>query len=250
MIFLFVSLTLFLFALSVHEAIKTGLKGGRLVMFVVLLPRSLFRSFWSFVLKASFLFNNRDEDDLEEFQASGPASHKTLTPSPNGYHLAARYATAPIRLAQACRLIHQALTGPKARRKDRVDSGLLKQAWESLESCWEEFHHFRSEGGEGDELGSLKTRDMVRFCDGWQIFMYECECELLVLFRVETMLIFLRFPRVLFSFRSLRHSRSSRRSSHQLTGNGQRSSPSVDGLGYLFDLGSQPPRSSTSSRHC
>ncbi|KAL7409829.1 hypothetical protein BDY24DRAFT_401974 [Mrakia frigida] len=131
----------------VHEAIKTGLKGGRLVM---------------------------DEDDLEEFQASGPASHKTLTPSPNGYHLAARYATAPIRLAQACRLIHQALTGPKARRKDRVDSGLLKQAWESLESCWEEFHHFRSEGGEGDELGSLKTRDMVRFCDGWQIFMYEC----------------------------------------------------------------------------
>ena len=98
-----------------------------------------------------------------------------LTPSPNGYHLAARYATAPIRLAQACRQIHQALTGPKARRKDRVDAGLLKQAWESLESCWEEFHTFRSEGGDGDEIGSLKTRDMVRFCDGWQVFMFECE---------------------------------------------------------------------------
>jgi hypothetical protein len=130
----------------VHEAIKTGLKGGRLVM---------------------------DEDDLEQFQASADGSHKMLIPSHNSFDAVARYATAPIRLAQACRLIHRALTGPKARRNERVNGEHLKSAWEALEACFEEFQEFRVD--EADmESGILKKRDIERFCDGWQCFLFEC----------------------------------------------------------------------------
>ena len=123
-----------------------GLKGGRLVM---------------------------DEDDLDDFQASSNSAHKTLIPSPHTYQAVARYATAPIRLAQACRQIHRALTGPKARRNERVNGEHLKEAWESLESCFEEFQEFKAD--EGDmEIGILKARDVERFCDGWQCFLFEC----------------------------------------------------------------------------
>lgn len=114
-----------------------------------------------------------DEDDLDEFQASSSPSHKTLIPSPNTYQAVARYATAPIRLAQACRQIHRALTGPKARRNERVNGDHLKDAWESLESCFQEFQEFKTDETD-KEIGILKARDVERFCDGWQCFLFEC----------------------------------------------------------------------------
>ena len=123
-----------------------GLKGGRLVM---------------------------DEDELEEFQSSSNPAHKTLIPSATSYEALAKFATSPIRLAQACRQIHRALTGPKARRNERVNDEFLKAAWESLERCFEEFQEFRPQH-DNNEMGILKARDLERFCDGWQCFLFEC----------------------------------------------------------------------------
>ncbi|CDZ96900.1 hypothetical protein [Phaffia rhodozyma] len=127
----------------VHEAIKTGLKGGKLML---------------------------DEEDLYEFQNSVP-NGMSLVSTPQHYQLIAQYATAPIRLALACRKIHSALTGPKARRKRDVDMGQMKQAWEVLEACSEEFDSLLADGV---MLPNLRREDLERYCDGWKIFMFEC----------------------------------------------------------------------------
>ncbi|KAG7531622.1 hypothetical protein FFLO_04206 [Filobasidium floriforme] len=125
----------------VHEGITSGLKGGRLVL---------------------------DEDDLENFQASLPQGWALVTRS-SAIKSVAKLATAPIRLAVACRLIHKALTGPKARKRERVDKRLMNDAWEALESCWEEFEAIRAE-----PPGTfLQKDDIIRFADGWRIFMFE-----------------------------------------------------------------------------
>lgn len=52
---------------------------------------------------------------------------------------------------------------------------------------------------------------------------------------------------VFFSFRSLRHPRSSRRSSHHSHGDGSCSSTSCDGLGHQLELGGESPRGPTSA---
>ena len=44
----------------------------------------------------------------------------------------------------ACRLIHRALTGPVAKRRNTVNPEHVKEAWEALEACWEEFESIRS----------------------------------------------------------------------------------------------------------
>lgn len=120
----------------VHEGITTGLKGGRLVL---------------------------DEDDLETFQHTLPNTWGALVPRSMAYKRTARFATAPIRLALACRLIHKALTGPKARRRETVDKQQMNEAWEALENCWNEF----GEIGKEEPPSYLQREDVVRFSDGW-----------------------------------------------------------------------------------
>lgn len=63
----------------------------------------------------------------------------------------------------ACRLIHKALTGAKARRSDRVNKLWMEDAWEALERCWEEFESIR----EDTPPSYLKQEDVIRFADGW-----------------------------------------------------------------------------------
>lgn len=83
------------------------------------------------------------------------------------YRAAAKLATAPVRLAIACRLIHRALTGPRARKRETVDPALLHEAWEALEKCWEEFEAIRwSEATTG-----VREEELIRFADGWVSWM-------------------------------------------------------------------------------
>ncbi|KAG8749414.1 hypothetical protein FRC14_001390, partial [Serendipita sp. 396] len=133
----------------VHEGLTTGLRGGRLLM---------------------------DDDDLRLFNKELPAPSSFMgnrqalqTPNTN-YSLAFQYATAPIRLASACRKVHAALTGPKARAARRLDGKKLEDTWESLALCWEEFENLRSI----QRSDYLKGEDNLRFVDGWQIFLFEC----------------------------------------------------------------------------
>lgn len=81
------------------------------------------------------------------------------------YNLAFQYATAPIRLASACRKVHAALTGPKARASKRLDGQKLEDTWESLALCWEEFESLRPI----QRSDHVTNEDHTRFVDGWQV---------------------------------------------------------------------------------
>lgn len=88
-----------------------------------------------------------------------------MQPSNVTYSLAFQYATAPIRLASACRKVHAALTGPKARAAKRLDGTKLEETWEALARCWEEFEGLRSI----QRRDYINNEDTVRFVDGWQV---------------------------------------------------------------------------------
>ncbi|KAG9098658.1 hypothetical protein FS749_003326 [Ceratobasidium sp. UAMH 11750] len=129
----------------VHEGITSGLRGGRLIF---------------------------EDDDLSSFQITFPSlgNNQSLTRTSITYSYTYRYATAPIRLSSACRQIHAALTGPKAKRKEDVNEPGLKDAWEALGRSWEEFEGLRHVG----PVGIIQTEDTERFVNGWQIFIFEC----------------------------------------------------------------------------
>ncbi|KAK8864304.1 hypothetical protein IAR55_001551 [Kwoniella newhampshirensis] len=127
----------------VHEGITTGLKGGRLHL---------------------------DEDDLETMQDS--IDHRALVRDSAAFRASSKFATAPINLALACRKINKALTGPAARRRTTVNPDLVKQAWEALEKCWEEFEDVKNEGPVGPYT---QGDEITRFADGWKIFLFEAQ---------------------------------------------------------------------------
>lgn len=93
--------------------------------------------------------------------------------STSAFNTTVKFATAPIHLALACRLIHRALTGPAARRKAHVNPEHLKEAWEALERSWEEFEALKNEPASGQIYKS--SEDVVRFADGWKIFLFEAQ---------------------------------------------------------------------------
>jgi hypothetical protein len=70
----------------------------------------------------------------------------------------------------ACRLIHKALTGAKARRSESVDRHLLHAAWDILDQTWSEFDAMKA------FIPGPFTRheDIVRFADGWVSFKIIC----------------------------------------------------------------------------
>ncbi|KIR94135.1 hypothetical protein I304_01767 [Cryptococcus deuterogattii CBS 10090] len=145
----------------VHEGITTGLKGGRLRL---------------------------DDEDLETMQDI--IDNNALVRDSVSFRISTKFATAPINLALACRKINKALTGPKAKRRITVNVDLVKQAWEALESCWEELNDLLKVGPDqkyilGEEVarqvhrisGSVyfRTDFSVRFADGWKIFLFEAQ---------------------------------------------------------------------------
>ena len=93
--------------------------------------------------------------------------------STSAFNATIKFATAPIHLALACRLINRALTGPSARRKPQVNARHVKEAWEALERSWEEFEALKSEPL--SEQIYKTSEDVVRFADGWKIFLFEAQ---------------------------------------------------------------------------
>lgn len=86
------------------------------------------------------------DDDLASFQHTLPDLHSApLFPEAFGttsggsgttlsYSLAARYASLPLRIASACRQVHDVLTGPKARTRNAlIDEMAMRNAWDALE---------------------------------------------------------------------------------------------------------------------
>ncbi|WWC89458.1 uncharacterized protein L201_004382 [Kwoniella dendrophila CBS 6074] len=129
----------------VHEGITTGLKGGRLHL---------------------------DDEDLETMQDS--IDHRALVRDSSAFRLSSRFATAPINLALACRKVNKALTGPAAKRRTAVNATLVKQAWEALESCWEDFDQLKYEAT-ASSPAYAQREEVIRFADGWKIFLFEAQ---------------------------------------------------------------------------
>ena len=82
-----------------------------------------------------------------------------------------RYFTLPLQLASACRLVHTAVTGPEARRKNTIDEERLQRAWGILDKAWSEIDQIRS----SDLSGSAFTpQEIESYISSWKIFMFEC----------------------------------------------------------------------------
>ena len=76
-----------------------------------------------------------------------------------------RYIAVPLRISSVCRIIHAALTGPKAKQREGVKEELLNKVWDSLDRCWQELEDLRK-FGTGD---LIEVEDMERFIHGWQV---------------------------------------------------------------------------------
>ncbi|KIO27129.1 hypothetical protein M407DRAFT_233617 [Tulasnella calospora MUT 4182] len=128
----------------VHEGLTNGLKGKKLIF---------------------------DQDDVDAFKS--PLSVRdystALAKSPVTSSLTFQFATAPIRLSAACRLVNATLTGPKADRAETVDRLAMDRVWTALAACWDEFENLRSLGG----TAAMQNEETDRFISGWQIFIFE-----------------------------------------------------------------------------
>ncbi|GBE82350.1 hypothetical protein SCP_0407340 [Sparassis crispa] len=109
------------------------------------------------------------DDDLSSFEATLPPLGDNSGTSAC-YAFSYRYATIPIRIASACRQLHSALTGPKARQRNNVDEDKLQSVWQTLDQCWKDFDGLRQFG----TAGFVQSEDVERFIDGWQVFIFEC----------------------------------------------------------------------------
>jgi hypothetical protein len=68
-------------------------------------------------------------------------------------------------------LVHTAVTGPEARRKNTVDEERLQRAWGILDKAWSEIDQIRS----SDLSGSAFTpQEIEAYIASWKIFMFEC----------------------------------------------------------------------------
>ncbi|KAJ9097370.1 hypothetical protein QFC19_006839 [Naganishia cerealis] len=109
----------------VHEGITTGLKGGRMVL---------------------------DEDELSSLDDVLPQAARSVSV----------LSEKELWLGHLL-LVHKALTGAKARRRERVDRKLLNDAWEALEESWIEFDNMKT-----FSPGPLsRPDDVIKFADGW-----------------------------------------------------------------------------------
>ena len=89
----------------------------------------------------------------------------SLAKSPITNSYTYQFATAPIRLSAACRLLNATLTGPKADRAETVYRMAMDRVWTSLAACWEEFENLRSLGG----TSAMQNEETDRFISGWQV---------------------------------------------------------------------------------
>ncbi|KAH9998171.1 hypothetical protein BJV74DRAFT_825872 [Russula compacta] len=127
------------------EGVTTGLRGGRLLI---------------------------SDDDLASFQKTLPPlnSDAMTRTSTIAYEFTYRYAMVPLELASACRKVHSALTGPKARQQNEIEEKSLHEVWDALEKSWKDFDNLRMLG----TSGNVHEEDVDRYIHGWQIFIFEC----------------------------------------------------------------------------
>lgn len=105
------------------------------------------------------------EDDLASFQKTLPSLDIGNLTQPSislGVHY--RLASVPLKLASACRNLHQCLTGPEAQRRHSIDEGRIRNLWDTLEQCSKDLNELRHLAN----LGMVKEEDVTQYADAWQ----------------------------------------------------------------------------------
>ena len=140
-----------------------------------LLPYSVRSLTLPFFLPFVSLARYRTEFDLGLFEETlpplDPSNSRADISHLETYSLVYRYFTLPLQLASACRLVHTAITGPEARRKNAIDEERLQRAWGILDKAWSEIDQIRS-----SELSAtaFTTPEIEAYIASWKIFMFEC----------------------------------------------------------------------------
>ena len=105
------------------------------------------------------------DDDLAAFQKTLPPLDAMSRTSTIAYEFTYRYAMVPLELASACRKVHSALTGPKARQQNEIEEKSLHEVWDALEKSWKDFDNLRMLG----TSGNVHEEDVDRYIHGWQV---------------------------------------------------------------------------------
>jgi len=131
-----------------HDWMVNGLRGGR--MFLTDFDLGLFE---------------------ETLPPLDPSNSRADPAHLESYSMVYRYFTLPLQLASACRLVHTAVTGPEARRKNTVDEERLQRAWGILDKAWSEIDQIRSSDLSGS---AFSPQEIEAYIGSWKIFMFEC----------------------------------------------------------------------------
>ncbi|KAJ7197163.1 hypothetical protein GGX14DRAFT_668328, partial [Mycena pura] len=159
-----------------HEGITTGMRGGRFI-----LTDDDIQSFQSTL--PAFGFNNSPHPSpvSSSFPPSthGSIPHRLIHPQSShpqlGTAIHAYMGTAesfaiPLQLSSVCRRVYDVLTGSHAARRAQegggVDAEGMRNVWDGLEQCWEDFDTLRRR----PDL----AEDFHMFISAWQIYIFEC----------------------------------------------------------------------------
>ncbi|KAH7104806.1 hypothetical protein BKA62DRAFT_480116 [Auriculariales sp. MPI-PUGE-AT-0066] len=129
----------------VHEGITSGLRGERLIM---------------------------EQDIMNQFlKEIRPAMQGSLVHSEHRT-ISSTYlfATAAVRVAEACRRINAVLTNDNARARPEVDHEAVKDILVQLRTCYDEFESLKSM-----RVDKSQVQAMHALCDGWKVFLFECQ---------------------------------------------------------------------------
>ncbi|KAF7295332.1 Zn(2)-C6 fungal-type domain-containing protein [Mycena indigotica] len=164
-----------------HEGITTGMRGGRFI-----LTEDDIQSFQSTI--PTFGFNLGTNSPLpspvspsfpphSSLPLSIPhrlihpqSSHPQLGSPLRAYMNTVDIFSIPLELSAVCRRVYVVLTGPRAARQAQEGGGIdaegMRNIWDGLEQCWEDFESLRCRT-DLDEESYL-------FITAWQIYIFEC----------------------------------------------------------------------------
>ncbi|KAF7359330.1 Zn(2)-C6 fungal-type domain-containing protein [Mycena sanguinolenta] len=98
------------------------------------------------------------------------SSHPQLATPIHAYTSTADSFAIPLHLSEVCRRVYVVLTGVRAARRAQEGGGIdaegMRNVWDGLEQCWEDFEALRCRPNLPD--------DFQMFISAWQLYIFEC----------------------------------------------------------------------------
>ncbi|KAJ6500500.1 hypothetical protein C8R45DRAFT_71511 [Mycena sanguinolenta] len=164
-----------------HEGMTTGMRGGRFV-----LSDDDIDAFQNTIPAFGFNNNSPHASPISPsfLQGAGRGSGLTIpqrlihpqSPHPqlatplHAYLNTADSFAIPLHLSEVCRRVYVVLTGMRAARRAQEGGGIdaegMRNVWDGLEQCWEDFETLRCRPNIPD--------DFHMFISAWQLYIFEC----------------------------------------------------------------------------